>query len=557
MNRIAKVLIVVLLLFSAAGLLADEVNEALNRAEELEKAGKLTEAVTLLETAFRKFPENVDLCATLGFYKGMQAGKAEDFMEAGQLVNEAFTLLNQAVETARNAPLPRFYRGILGVNTPPFLGKLEQAINDLEHLVALSNDPSHEVSPGILANGMIYLGRGYEKQNQLIKALETYKKAQAAASVPETKKQLTNAIQALNQKIAERDKKAAATAEDTAAAGVEKSPLAGEAADAETVLAQAGRLVAEKKWAQARKLLEAFVDHHPRHLAAHKMLLQVISELADAGYDENVYKDQDYRTNLAFDVVRLTEKICELDPDDMQMRLEKGAINVAMPFFVNKLDQGIKDLNQVLQGDSTDEQKAQALYYLGLAHQKKMTTYWIQVAKKYAKTPAAKEVFAALRPAMTRLSPGNLHTPCVTIDFVLGFRDELAPQTAVWIEKEEGEFVKTVYVSGFSGCAREKQVNLPQWAKYSEFRDVDGVTGASIDRGHHIYIWDLKDFQDRTVPPGKYRVRVETSFWPSGMYQRSEAKIEVGTTSNSALSEKGNIIPYLEVRFHPLQNQVE
>jgi len=550
MNRIMKMLILALLLFSTIGLSQNEVNDSIKQAEELQKAGKLEEAVTLLETAFRKFPENVDLCSTLGFFKGMQAGKAEDFMEAGQLVNEAFTLLDKSVLTAHDAPLPRFYRGILGVNTPPFLGKLEQAIKDLEHLVALSNDPSHEVSPGILVNGMIYLARGYEKQNQLIKALETYKKAQAVASVPETKKQLTNAIQALNQKIAERDRKAAAAATETPS-------LAEKAVDAETVLAQAGKLLATKKWTEARKLLEAFVDRHPRHLAAHKMLLQAISELANVGYDENVYEDQDYRTNLAFDVVRLTEKICELDPNDMQMRLEKGAINVAMPFFVNKLDQGIKDLNQVLQGDSTDEQKAQALYYLGLAHQKKMTTYWIQVAKKYAKTPAAKEVFAALRPAMTRLSPGNLHTPCVTIDFVLGFRDELAPQTAVWIEKEEGEFVKTVYVSGFSGCAREKQVNLPQWAKYSEFRDVDGVTGASIDRGHHIYIWDLKDFQDRTVPPGKYRVRVETSFWPSGMYQRSEAKIEVGTTSNSALSEKGNIIPYLEVRFHPLQNQVE
>lgn len=549
MNRIARVLIVVMLLFGAAGLFGNEVNQAISRAEELEKSGKIKEAVTLLETALQKFPQNVELCSTLGFFKGMQAGKAEDFMEAGQLVNEAFTLLNKSVETAPDAPLPRFYRGILGVNTPPFLGKLEQAVKDLEHLQTLTAKSAGDESAGLRSTGLLYLGRGYEKQNQLSKALKAYQKAIGATTAPQAKQQLESVINAVKQKIADRDKAARKT--------VEGSAPAAETTDPQAVLAQAGKLLAQNKWTEARKLLEPFVDRNPDHLPAHKMLLQTISSLANIGYDNNVYADQDYRTNLAFDVVRLMEKISELDPKDMEMRLQKGAINVSMPFFVNKLDQGIDDLNMVLNGDSTDEQKAQALYYLGLAHQKQMTTYWIQVAKKYGKTQAAQEVFAGLRPAITRLSAKDLKKPCVTIDFVLGFRDELAPQTAVWIENSEGEFVKTVYVSGFSGFAKEKQVNLPQWSKRSEFRDVDGVTGASIDRGHHIYVWNLKDFQENTVPQGEYRVRVETHFWPSMMYQRSEAVIRVGKEIDSSVTEKGHLIPFLKVDYHGSQKQSE
>ena len=303
----------------------------------------------------------------------------------------------------------------------------------------------------------------------------------------------------------------------------------------------------EKKLDQARKVLNGVIDKNPEHLAAHKLLLKVISQLKISGYDENVYKDTAHRTKLAFAMANLTEKICKLDPDDMEMRLQKGAISVGMPFFVNKLEQGMADLQTVLKGNSTDEQKAQALYYLGLAHQKKMTTYWIQVAKKYRKTKAAESVFAGLRPTTKHLSEANLSKPCLRIDFVLGFRDELAPQTAVWIENAE----KTIYVSGFCGYAKEKQVDLPQWAKHSEFRDVDGVTSASIDQGHHMYVWDLKDFHGKKVSDGEYRVRVETHFWPSAMYQRVDAYVKVGSTADSAIHEKGNLIPFLKVDFLP------
>ena len=134
---------------------------------------------------------------------------------------------------------------------------------------------------------------------------------------------------------------------------------------------------------------------------------------------------------------------------------------------------------------------------------------------------------------------------------MLGFRDELAPQTAVWIEDEEGNFVKTVYVSGFSGYAREKQINLGTWSKSSEFIDTDGVTGASIDLGHHLYVWDMKDFSGKKVKQGEYKINVETFYWPSMKYQIVSAKLRLGKEESSKIMKEGDFIPYLEIKYIP------
>jgi hypothetical protein len=155
-------------------------------------------------------------------------------------------------------------------------------------------------------------------------------------------------------------------------------------------------------------------------------------------------------------------------------------------------------------------------------------------------------VFAALRPDVDQLN-GELKPPFMTIDFIMGYKDELAPQTAVWIQNQAGNFIKTVYVSGFSSFAREKQIDLPVYADKSKFADVDAVTGASIDLGHHLYQWDLKDIKGQPVKNGAYVVCVEVSFWPSMQYQRVEVPITIGKKSSQAVVKEGDLIPYVEV----------
>ena len=126
----------------------------------------------------------------------------------------------------------------------------------------------------------------------------------------------------------------------------------------------------------------------------------------------------------------------------------------------------------------------------------------------------------------------------------------MAPQSAVWIEDKNGNFVKTVYVSGFSGHAKEKQANLTDWAKASKFRDTDAVTAASIDVGHHIYVWDLKDHQGKQVKAGEYVVKVEVAFWPSMEYQSTKANFTIAKKDSRVVVEEGDLIPYLMVKYY-------
>ena len=188
---------------------------------------------------------------------------------------------------------------------------------------------------------------------------------------------------------------------------------------------------------------------------------------------------------------------------------------------------------------------------MGYAHQKKATTYWIKVLNDYDNEEAAQLALQAMRPPLRKLDTSKIATPALVIDFTLGFRDELSPQTAVWIETPKGEFVRTLYVSGFSGHAREAQIVLPVWAATSHFAGADAVTGASIDTGEHIYVWDLKNEAGNPVAPGEYVAKVETHFWPSMKYEMASASIEVGGDKNLMVTQEGTFIPYLELRYMP------
>jgi hypothetical protein len=126
--------------------------------------------------------------------------------------------------------------------------------------------------------------------------------------------------------------------------------------------------------------------------------------------------------------------------------------------------------------------------------------------------------------------------------------DELAPQTAVWIEDDTGKFVKTLYVSGFSGYAKEAQINLPQWSERTQF-ETDGTTAASIDWGKHTYVWDLSDHKGNRVEDGTYKIHVEVSWWPSMKYGKADADIAVGASPSMVSVQKASYIPMMEVEY--------
>jgi len=526
------------------------LDEYIQDAEKHHKSGYLGKAVEVLEKAVEEFPESSDAHAHLGLYVGMQAGKTNDMKEAMQLVNRSFELLDKAVALDEQNPLARFHRGLMGVEVPEFFGKTDTAIDDLEFVIALYEKNPAEAPQKQFVNAYNLLSTGYERRGEFDKARSGWERIIELAPGSEMAKMAEDKINKLAQKKTQqqevREKQPESASVKELQVKIKKEP---QNPDLHIELGLA--YLREKNYDGAERALREAIRIAPDNVVPYKHLTVALIEKVSAGYDERIYEDTDFRTNLAFEVAQVLDQAVSLTPGDAELRLWRGIIGVTMPFFVQKLDQGIEDLKFVIESGAPDSTKAEALYWLGAAYRKKSNTTWIEVVSKYADSQAAQLVFDQMNPGFKRFHPEEHQPPFVAIEFVLGFQDELAPQTAVWIEDAEGNFVKTLYVSGFAGYVKERQINLPVWGNSSDFVDVDGVTGASIDVGDHIYVWNLEDHTGKRVKSGKYVAKVEVSHWPSMQYQLAEATLELGKKEHRSVIEEGNFIPYLGVAYYP------
>lgn len=527
----------ILSLFAAVALAACGRGKGVDRyvkdASALQAQGKLEDAAAVMEQAVGKHPKNAQAHAYLGLYLGMQAGRTQDFMRAGNLVSTAFEHLDRAVSIDSMSPDARYFRGLLGVQVPDFLGRLGTGVRDLEFLVQVLV-PKGNVDQERVVSAWSLLGSGYQKRAEFGKAKAAWSKVVELAPSGEPAQRAQEALTRLDSEAGAKPAADVGLPEDLAElVRMGKAHL------------DAGEI--EKAAEALRKATE--LDRSSG--AAFRLLATALERLARVGYDERIALDTDRRTSLAFEYTRALDRLVELCPDDVEVRLWRGGAAVHMPFFVGRLDQGISDLERVLASDVPEETRAEALYLLGLGYRRKATSKWIEVVTKHPKAAAAADVFRQMSPGVKRFDPDRHARPLVVIDFVLGFRDELEPQVAVWVEDGKDRFIKTVYVSGFSGHAKAAQVDLSRWAKASAFRDCDAVTAASIDIGHHIYVWDLKDHGGRKVEPGEYAVKVEGSWWPSMKYQLAEASVMVGRGERRRVVEEGYLIPYLELRYLP------
>jgi tetratricopeptide (TPR) repeat protein len=379
------------------------------------------------------------------------------------------------------------------------------------------------------------LGAGYQKQEKLDKAAQAWQKvvelATDTAAVAQAKARLS-----------------AIGASEGRAAQAESTNLP----DDPAALWELGRSrLSSGDTAGAVEPLRKAAGLDSMNLEGLKLFARALQRAAASGYDERIALNTDLRTRLAFEYYRVLDRMAGLAPKDMELRLSRAAAGVYSPFFVGKLGEAIKDLEAVAAESTSAETRAEALYLLGLAYRHKGTSYLTDVATKFAKTEAAKEALTAMRPPLAEFDPAKVEKPVVVVSFVLGFQDELAPQTAVWVEDEKGGYLRTLYVSGFSGHAKQTQVDLPFWAHSSEFRGCDAVTGASIDLGQHIYTWDTKDINGRTVRPGTYVIKVESSWWPSMKAEVASVQLAVGGRETRARAEPKDLIPFLDAHFLP------
>ena len=548
MRILLKCILALVLLFSYQISFSQTLDEFINKAEGFNQTGDVAQAAKVMEETIQKFPDNSTAYSYLGLYRGMQAGRTQNYMEAGQFVQLSYDMLNKAVALDANNPIARFHRGLMSVSVPPFMGKLDEGIQDLELLIKIHEKTPDKFTSGTIASAYNFLAQGYQKKEDGQKAIAAWKKVIELAPNSDLSKSAEKNIASLTQAKTQEPKPQEKYSASDAQALKQK---ADQTPDDPKLLVKLGKAYYDTKdFDKADQVLRKAIKLDSTNVEAYKWLIQTIGQLAEKGYDERIYTDTDFRTKLAFEITNLAEKAVAIAPNDPELRVMRGSIGVMLPFFVGKLDQAMEDLTWVTKSDAPKDIKAEALYWLGFAYQKKATTQWIKVITDFKNTEASHHAFESMKPAIQHFDPQKHQRPFLEIDFVLGFRDELAPQSAVWIEDKNGNFVKTVYVSGFSGYAKEKQANLTDWAKASKFRDIDAVTSASIDVGHHIYVWDLKDHQGKQVKAGEYVVKVEVAFWPSMEYQSTKANFTIGKKDTRVVVEEGNLVPYVMVKYY-------
>jgi len=543
---------IAILLLAALSVAAGEVEDKIAEAQKLANGGDLTGAVTILEKVTSEHPENSDAMAYLGLYTGMSAGQAQNYDEAGRLMMLSFERLDKAVKLDENNPEAYLFRGIICINVPGFFGRLEAGISDLEHAAGMySASTSPEAVKGHVA-ALTNLAEGYAKNEDPASQKKAFEKIIAVAPGTDEARAAEEQLKGLGE-VEEKPEIDTGLFEpkegDSEKVLALKKSLLKDHSDPAIILQLGEAYYGEESFDNAREILKVYTSIDRRNATAYKMLALSTAHAAEHGYDETIYENTDYRSNLAFELMAAWDKAVDLSPDDMELRLTRGIFGLLMPFFLGKHDQSVADLEMVVNGEASEEMKAEALYYLGYASEREALSNYIKLAKNYPKSEGARLAFERMMPRVARIDEKELDTPCVKIDFILGFQDELAPQTAVWIEDENENHIVTLYVSGFAGYVRERQITLPLWAAVTEFEGIDGVTSASIDIGHHIYIWDLKDYNGKKAKKGKYRVRVETSHWPSNLYQNVEAFIEVGKKENTVRVEEGDFIPFFEVIY--------
>lgn len=99
-------------------------------------------------------------------------------------------------------------------------------------------------------------------------------------------------------------------------------------------------------------------------------------------------------------------------------------------------------------------------------------------------------------------------------------------QIAAWIEDENGNIVKTIYVSDFTGSRhgyQKREDAVPHWVSAAEpdalsDEQIDAVSSATLQTGSQSFVWDLTDDDGNAVPTGIYMVKLEgTIFWSSNV----------------------------------------
>lgn len=156
----------------------------------------------------------------------------------------------------------------------------------------------------------------------------------------------------------------------------------------------------------------------------------------------------------------------------------------------------------------------------------------------------------------------------VKVSFSYVRQDGIATnQFAVWVEDEEGNLVKTLYVTDFTakGGYKKRKEALPTWVNQSKIadkskKDIDAISGATPETGILSYAWDCTDHGGNPVSDGEYKFFVEgTLFWESRVLYSgiihvggdSITNITAAADFNTENSKNNNMISEVNAIYTP------
>ncbi len=501
-----------MIILSISLLFAADLKTEILQASEKANAGNFKDAVEIMKKAVEAYPDSSAAHTVYGMFLTRRAGEVS-FMKAGTLSSKAFKHFDIALGMNPEDINARLYRGILSTHVPKFMGKLKQGIKDLEMI-----KQKHADKEGLYLTAVYYVGLCYEKADNNDKALENFKHIVMYGKSSEYYKSAKNKYKELSKS--------------------DKSKPKSSGNEYET----AKKLMEEGNLREALKNFRVASVNEPDNLELHMLYARTIGMEVEKGYNETIKEDVTYRAGLAHEVYEVLSHCVELAPNDEDIRFLRGSVAIDLPFFVNSLETGINDLEYLAENAKSEEVKSQSIYLKEKALKMKKVN---ELAEKgyNAKTDEEK---AELLPQFVRVKhPVKQKQPDGTslrITLSMGYRDQIQPQTAIWIEDENGNYLETVYISAFAAFVKDKQIHLPRWAKSSEFKKTENVTGASIDCGTHTFYWKCDKYKDQKVV-----LKAEICHWPHIMYGKYEMPLDLKSDTKYTLEDGDFLITEITV----------
>ncbi|MDO9577171.1 MAG: DUF2271 domain-containing protein [Candidatus Cloacimonadales bacterium] len=508
---------IVVLLGICSLLFAGNVGEMIQLAEAAANAGNLEQAAEIMKRATETDTNSADAFAYYGLYLSKLAGQAGP-LKATVLSEKSFKQFKIALELEPGHVNATLYRGILSVNLPKFFGKLEQGIADLEFIQNRygQNQQLYMVSS-------YYLGIGTRKNGEEEKAKAYFK------------------FVVLYGKDTQFYADAKAQLEELSTESTQE--------ESGNNYQKAMQFLEENQLKEAVYHFRLAARQDTTNLELYLIYARTLGALAGQGYDETIGEDVTARAVIAHEVFEVLSRCVELAPGNDEILLLRGSVAINLPFFVNSLDTGIEDMTYLSQNGKTDEIKGQASYLLKEGLEKKRIYKLAETGYNAATEEEKQQLLTQFIPTQSPIEQEQPQGDHLQIELVLGYRDQIAPQTAVWIEDETGNYLKTIYISGFAAHVKEQQIHLPRWAESSEFRQLDAVTGASIDCGKHILYWDFTDFAGNKVSGKKFVLRTEICHWPHVQYHNQSLEIDLAKSDQFQITETNFLIPELKATW--------